>query len=153
MCACAVGSCGCCFFLFFFLVSILQVKKARWREMFLLSCALLLPVFGGVWVCQDCYSLYVDLAFFCCVSVASWLQWQSKRRVRKEKGEMADDQLCGQGWFTAYSKCAWFRRSLIWLAWHKNWLAQGLFFSPPRVLIGSYFVVWRNHVFFSALES
>lgn len=71
MCAC-VGSCGCCFFCFvFFAVSVLQVKKARWRETFLLSCALLLPVFGGVWVCQECYSLYVDLAIFCCVSVAS----------------------------------------------------------------------------------
>jgi len=52
--------------LFFFAISVLQAKKVRWRETVMLSCSLLLPVFGGVWVCQECCSLYVDLAVFSC---------------------------------------------------------------------------------------
>lgn len=49
MCECAIVVDA----VFFSAALLLQAKKARWREAPLLSCALLLPVFGGVWVCQD----------------------------------------------------------------------------------------------------
>lgn len=101
--ACAEACCGC-WYLF---------EKTRWRE----TLALLLPVFGGVWVCE---SVVVCTWTWQCFFVCLWLfhvQWRSEReRVWEEK--MADDQLCGQGWFTVYSKCVWFRRGLLWLVWH-----------------------------------
>lgn len=83
MCGCAIVVDGV---VFFYVALLLQAKKARWRETLLLSCALLLPVFGGVWVCQDCCSLYVDLAVFGCVSVACRSQWRSERMSLRGKG-------------------------------------------------------------------
>lgn len=90
--------------------------NTRWREtLFAELCFATSCVWRRVGVRERCSS-YVDLAVFFRGSVASPSAAAERERVWEEK--MADDQLCGQGWFTAYSKCVWFRRGLLWLVWH-----------------------------------